>query len=115
MKFFERDEFKCPCCGENKISGALTHKLDDARFAAGKPFIISSGYRCEKHNAEVGGSPTSSHLLGLAADIVVQDDRIRLYILKGLIDTGFDRIGVSGDFIHADIDPDKPRPRIWPY
>lgn len=34
----------------------------------GKAILISSGYRCPKLNSAVGGSKTSSHMEGLAAD-----------------------------------------------
>ena len=33
------------------------------------PFHINSGYRCKKLNNAVGGSDTSAHLEGLAADV----------------------------------------------
>ena len=39
----------------------------------GKPVTITSGYRTASHNAKVGGSRSSQHLLGRAADIQVQD------------------------------------------
>ena len=35
------------------------------------PIIINSGYRSEAVNKKVGGSPTSNHLTGCAADIKV--------------------------------------------
>lgn len=37
----------------------------------GKAVTITSGYRTPEHNAEVGGSKSSQHLLGRAADIRV--------------------------------------------
>lgn len=43
--------------------------LDPIREKLGKPITVSSGYRSEKLNNAVGGSKTSAHLLGLAADI----------------------------------------------
>jgi uncharacterized protein YcbK (DUF882 family) len=30
---------------------------------------VNCGYRCPKHNKEVGGVPNSQHLYGIAADI----------------------------------------------
>lgn len=36
-----------------------------------QPIIITSGYRNEEVNRAVGGSPTSDHMTGLAADIKV--------------------------------------------
>lgn len=35
------------------------------------PVLITSGYRCPALNKAVGGTPTSSHLTGFAADIAV--------------------------------------------
>jgi uncharacterized protein YcbK (DUF882 family) len=37
----------------------------------GRPMVLTSGYRCRKHNAAVGGAANSLHCLGLAADILV--------------------------------------------
>lgn len=43
--------------------------LEPLREAYGKPIIVTSGYRCPKLNKAVGGSATSQHVLGQAADI----------------------------------------------
>lgn len=48
--------------------------LEPLRVAMGKPIKISSGYRCEKLNKEVGGVYNSQHLKGQAADIDIQGD-----------------------------------------
>lgn len=45
--------------------------LEDLRGRFGAPIVILSAYRCAKHNAAVGGAPSSQHLLGRAADIRV--------------------------------------------
>jgi hypothetical protein len=55
--------------------------LDQLREAWGSPIRVSSGYRCEKLNKLVGGSTTSSHLFGFAADLVP---------VNGLIDDFFE-------------------------
>lgn len=47
--------------------------LDPLRSAYGKPITISSGYRCPALNRAVGGSSTSVHMLGYAADMTVGD------------------------------------------
>lgn len=49
----------------------ITECLQPMRTLFGKPFVISSGYRCEKVNTGVGGSTTSHHLTGQAVDFVV--------------------------------------------
>ena len=90
--------------------------LDLARLLAGVPFKISSGYRCKKHNLEVGGVKNSAHLKGLAVDIEVLDSVSRLKILRALVIVGFNRIGISKGFIHVDVDVDKTKPdNIWLY
>ncbi len=88
--------------------------LDLARSLAGVPFKISSGYRCTKHNKQVGGVKNSAHLTGLAVDIEVPDNVFRLKILRALVIVGFNRIGISKGFIHVDIDKSKPD-NIWLY
>jgi len=48
----------------------LTEKiLDPLREAWGKPIRVTSGYRCTKLNTAIGGSPTSVHKVGWAADL----------------------------------------------
>ena len=54
----------------------LTEKiLDPLRDAWGAPLVINSGYRCDALNKAVGGSKTSAHLTGYAADIRPSDSR----------------------------------------
>lgn len=43
--------------------------LQPMRNAYGKPIIVTSGYRCPALNTKVGGSKTSQHMKGQAADI----------------------------------------------
>lgn len=115
LKHFRLSEFACKCgCGRLKIDGDLVAILDRARDISGVPYVITSGYRCEQHNQKEGGSPTSSHLAGLAADIAVKDERKRGAVLMGLINAGFRRIGITHGFIHVDIDPAKPG-AVWLY
>jgi len=48
----------------------VAEKLEQARAIWGVPVRTSYGYRSEQLNRAVGGSPTSAHLLGLAADAI---------------------------------------------
>ena len=43
--------------------------LDDLRDAWGSGIKVTSGFRCDKLNAAVGGVATSVHKIGFAADI----------------------------------------------
>ena len=47
----------------------LLEVLDDLREFYGKPIKITSGFRCTELNRLVGGSPTSAHVIGYAADL----------------------------------------------
>ena len=49
--------------------------LDPLREAWGAPIKVSSGYRCPKLNAAVGGARGSQHMYGQAADIHTLGDR----------------------------------------
>jgi len=116
MKYFKLEEFQCLCgCGYNPISTELIKKLDKARAIAEVPFVITSGSRCPKHNTNVGGSPYSSHVKGLAVDIKVKDSRTRHQVLTALHQVGFERVGISKDFIHCDIDSAKDQKVCWVY
>ena len=44
--------------------------LDPLREAWGGPLTVTSGYRCPELNRAVGGSKTSAHTAGWAADLV---------------------------------------------
>lgn len=47
--------------------------LDPLREIIGHPIYITSGYRSPRLNRLVGGSTTSAHMKGLAADFTVED------------------------------------------
>ena len=64
-------EFQCPCCRLVQVEEELVDNLYNLRLALHRPIIITSGYRCKKHNVKVGGNPVSAHMRGAAADIRV--------------------------------------------
>lgn len=113
-KHFSIDEFSCPCCGENNMDHEFLCRLDDARELAKIPFIVTSGYRCEDYNKEVGGVEGSAHTKGLAADLAVDTSVARYKALSALL-TYFSRVGISNDFIHVDDDSTKPQEVVWLY
>lgn len=77
IKYFTRDEpyIACPCgrCGGFPVEPAekLMRLADAVREAAGRAMVPTSTVRCDAHNAEVGGVPTSRHRLGHAMDFVI--------------------------------------------
>lgn len=65
-------EFRCRDGTDTiMIDEGLVVLLQCIREHFGKPITITSGYRTAEHNAKVGGSKSSQHLLGRAADIQV--------------------------------------------
>lgn len=69
---FSRSEFACKDdCGFDVVDIELVTILEAVRQHFQAAVKINSACRCAKHNAAMGGSPKSQHLLGKAADIVV--------------------------------------------
>lgn len=60
------------------ISDELVDMLEKLRAYLGCSIDINSGYRTEAHNKAIGGSKTSKHCLGLAADIYCVKDGKRI-------------------------------------
>ncbi len=117
MRYFTVDEFESP---DLPGSGEFMNQdfldlLNKARERAGVPFRITSGYRSEQHNKDVGGVKNSSHRYGLAADISCVNSARRFLIIEALLYVGFTRIGVADTFIHVDLDTNKPQHLIWTY
>ena len=120
MNHFDAWEFDCKCplncgCTGHDMDEHFLAMLDNARGLAGCAFIITSGVRCEPWNVNQGGSDTSSHLVGLAADIACGGSGTRALMLDALRTAGFNRIGIAKDFIHVDCDPGKPAHMVWVY
>lgn len=97
------------------MKNLFMERLDAARAYAGIPFVVTSGFRCQKHNKIVGGTPTSSHLSGCAVDIKCVKSSSRYRIIAALIRAGFHRIGIRKDFIHVDEDKSKYSDVLWIY
>ena len=76
IKYFRRTEFACQCGGKYcngfpcEPAEETVKICDEIRKRAKVPITISSGIRCEKHNAEVGGVANSNHKYGKAADLI---------------------------------------------
>jgi uncharacterized protein YcbK (DUF882 family) len=120
-KNFKLKEFECKCgCDmplevyENIIK--LSSQLQFLRDYTGRPITVNSAYRCPKHNKKVGGSKTSQHMLGKAADITIQSLKPAevFMIIEDLIDMGHMLQGGLGlyekkGFTHYDIRKTKAR------
>ena len=106
---FVPQEFECKCgCGQLKIDPDLIELLYEARMQAGIPFVVTSGYRCAAHNGHVGGVSGSAHTTGKAADIRAVSMVPRMKILDAMLRSGFPRVGIAREFVHVDVDWEKP-------
>jgi len=101
---FYREEFECKCeCGFDTVDVILLQVLEDIRGYFGEPLSINSACRCDSHNESVGGSKTSQHLLGKAADITMKN--VTPLRLSQYIDAKYPEtlgLGVYDSFVHVD-------------
>jgi uncharacterized protein YcbK (DUF882 family) len=118
-EYFDSEEFECQCsypdCIEQRIAEELIDKLEGCRREVGKPVVVTSGFRCDKHQADLSNTPgiktvaKSTHPLGHAADI-----KCRLMTpLRAAVESRFKAIGVARTFLHVDLRDDKKR--RWTY
>lgn len=119
-KYFKSYEFDCPCsnCSQTFIDEDLLLRLDDIREESGFPLKITSGYRCDHHQAQLKeqGFETakgrSQHQDGKAADILNGHHtgrELEVFARKA----GFKAVGVGNRFVHVDTRSD--RDRSWTY
>lgn len=100
-KNFMAREFRCKCgrCKKALIDDVLVAQLQAIRNHFGASVNITSGYRCVDHNKAVGGDPHSSHMQGMAADIVVSGVKPR-EVAQFSESMGIVRIGLYDSFVH---------------
>ena len=113
MKWFKEKELCCKCCGQlpplarENMEALVENVLDPLRERYGKPIVVNSGYRCAKHNREVGGATNSQHMCGEAADIRPTTNFTNytneLKLLRQLIieSRKFDQLIVYPTFLHV--------------
>lgn len=108
--YFTDDELKCKCCGKLIIDDVFLFRLNWARHVVEIPFVVSSGYRCPKHNA-AEGSTSTNHTTGKAVDLSCLDHFLRYKIIAACIDAGILGIGINKTFLHVDVN--RTLPSIW--
>ena len=108
---FRTGEFRCKCgrCKTARIDDVLVAQLQAIRNRFGVSVNITSGYRCAAHNKAVGGDPQSSHMQGMAADIVVTGVTPRR-VAEFAESMGVARIGLYDSFVHIGSGDVK---RLW--
>lgn len=115
-KNFKKREFRCKCgkCTEFLVDDVLIEHLQKIRDHFGASITVNSGYRCKTHNAKVGGSSSSHHMRGKAADIRVKGVK-PIEVAKYAESIGVQRIGLyesaaEGEFVHIGSDSRK---KFW--
>ena len=99
------------------VDSSLAALLQKIRDHFGRPVVITSGYRTASHNTKVGGSRSSQHLLGKAADIQVADttvEAVAAYAESLMPDWGGVgrypvKAGRTKGWVHVDTRPNKSR------
>ena len=113
-KYFNPSEYMCKCgCLATDVNPKLLVLLEGLREILGRPLIINSGFRCDKHNTEIGGGP--EHPAGNAVDIKVNSSAERFELVQRALGMGFNRIGIANSFVHLGIDESLPQNVIWTY
>jgi zinc D-Ala-D-Ala carboxypeptidase len=99
------------------LRGLCANILQPLRDSVGKPLVVSSGYRCPRLNRAIGGSATSQHMEGRAADIVCFSlDTKKLFKRVLELKLPFDQLIYEGGrqsiWVHVSFDPDRDRRAI---
>ena len=110
IKYFKRSEFKCQCGGKYcngypvEMQEKVVKAADKVRAHFGKPVTVSSGIRCTKHNAEVGGVSNSRHLQGKAIDLNVSGFSAAMVLayVQSLPEIRYS-YAINSNYIHMDI------------
>lgn len=92
------------------IRNFLAPGMQQVRDLIGAPINISSGYRAPQVNAAVGGSRSSQHMQGLAADFTSPFFGTPLQIARAIVASHikFDQIIQEGSWVHISFSA-KPR------
>lgn len=108
---FHSTEFRCKCgCKKIYIEEELVNKLEKlfSKLNASK-CIISSGYRCSKHDKNVGGNGYGQHTKGTASDCVYYDKNGKIIPSKIVICVAYDSnlfrgiAKIDNNYTHLDI------------
>ena len=85
----------------------LINFLNPLREAWGSAIKVTSGYRCDKLNNMVGGSKTSSHMIGYGVDLVPANGRIKdfkkfiiFYMKDKMFDQCIDEKSGKTEWVH---------------
>lgn len=105
-----------PESARKNIAALVDKVLDPLREAWGKPISVTSGYRCPELNRIVGGSKTSHHMRGMAADITTGNrvENRRLFQLIMDLKLPFTQLIDEKNFqwVHVSLDPEDVKRQV---
>lgn len=100
----------------NTLRTVLAPGMQRVRDLLGVPLFISSGYRSPSLNSAVGGSRTSQHVTGNAADFYAPGFGSPLEICRFLerhqAQIGFDQLIEEGTWVHISFVTGAPRGQV---
>lgn len=103
--------YACPCCGVDgttESSRKAFERLEDEWGA----LVLTSAYRCEKHNRAVKGALKSQHLFGKAFDVKMTNSHKRIEFIQKARECGFRGFGLGVWGVHID---DRACEATWVY
>ncbi|WP_115629377.1 D-Ala-D-Ala carboxypeptidase family metallohydrolase [Buttiauxella agrestis] len=109
---FYRHDFACPCgCGFADISKELVSLLERVYQYFERPVYVQLGCCCTYYNKAHGGEYATQHLLGAAADILV--NTIAPDAVADYLENAYPKeygIGRGESYTHIDV---RPLPKRW--
>jgi uncharacterized protein YcbK (DUF882 family) len=123
FRYFSDDEFVRIGSDASRMSVDFMGRLSSLRDEIHQPLPLTSAWRSESRNRQVGGAKNSAHLYGRAVDLRIHGDTA-YRVVSMAPRFGFTGIGVHqrgvirGRFIHLDdmeFSEDLLRPTIWSY
>lgn len=102
--YLRTSEIDCRCkyysCKRTAMAKSVIASFDSTRRDFGTTVYINSGFRCQRHNTDVGGVGDSKHKLGLALDLAPAD-LVDLDELETIARRHFDVVIRYETFIHC--------------
>ena len=106
VRFSFNEQFNPPKSVVHNLERLCQQVLEPLRLTLNAPIQVNSSYRCFRVNQSVGGSATSQHMVGQAADIVVNGKDVET-VFQTIRATGlpFDQLIQEFDhWIHVSFD-----------
>ncbi len=102
-----------PNIQETRNLTRLAETLEQVRALVGRAVLVSSGYRSQALNKAIGGSATSAHMRGLAADFSCNGiTPVELARRIAASDIVFDQLIFEGTWVHLGLSAGKPRREV---